>query len=96
MPFHPWLQDVGHKALPVQGRLTEKKRRLCFILETGFPRGFRDRPAGGNVVSTTPRPPPPSHPPAQVFLCVTICPGDLSFLQSEIPPKEAIGFLSNR
>ena len=46
-------------------------------------------------MSGPPPQPSPLHPPAQVFLCVAICPGDLSFLQSEIPPKEAIGSLPN-
>ena len=45
-------------------------------------------------MSCPPPQPSPSHLAAQVFMCVAICP-DLSFLQSEIPPKEAIGSLPN-
>ena len=45
-------------------------------------------------MSCPPPQPSPSHLAAQVFMCVAICP-DLSFLQSEVPPKEAIGSLPN-
>lgn len=46
-------------------------------------------------MSCPPPQPSHSHPPAEVCMCVAICSRDLSFLQSEIPPKEAIGSLPN-